>query len=134
MSPVFKSWLNPTVQLACYLGKFKIVQWLVEERNADIHRAFVDGMFPLACACLHGHGQVIHYLIEKGADFLREVPSTGYHSINLLMHGKFKKIVWELIGPDSAYTKELILKQGCRPDPAKPNCEGLGNLKAYPEH
>jgi len=70
---LFKAGLDPNYGAKTPLisaagdGQHEIVEWLVETAGADKDLAGSDGMTPLRCAMMHGHGDVVKALIRLKA-------------------------------------------------------------------
>ncbi|XP_065838591.1 death-associated protein kinase 1-like isoform X4 [Oscarella lobularis] len=64
------SWGTP-LHYACMSGSFSVVKWLVEH-GASVNNLLVDGVTPFMFACESSVDRrlKVHYLSEKGADFL----------------------------------------------------------------
>ena len=50
---------------ACYRGHLNIVQWLVQNTDADVNKADKYGVTPLTVACEYGNIEVVNWLIEN---------------------------------------------------------------------
>lgn len=55
------------IEIACVLGQFQVVEWLIDEK-CDIHVRDSDGDQAIHEAALYGHPNIVRYLIRKGAD------------------------------------------------------------------
>ncbi|CAM9898657.1 unnamed protein product, partial [Heterosigma akashiwo] len=56
------------LHLACAGGHLEIVQYFVEQMNANIHQVTNDGATPLCLAVSDGHLHITRYLVDLGAD------------------------------------------------------------------
>jgi len=56
-----------SLHLACFLGFFDIVEYLVENK-ADINQKNINGKSPLSIAAENGHLSVVSFLFSMKAD------------------------------------------------------------------
>ncbi len=77
---VHEVWGTTPLIIACQLGELKSVKYLVETWGVDLLDSVpyylipyqrqwkIQEATPLFVASFHGHYQIVHYLLEKGAD------------------------------------------------------------------
>ena len=97
-----KASLSP-LSVACEENKLRKAQYLLDER-ADVNGAVADAptRTPLMLACARGHADIVSVLLQRGADFRREVTLKDGTQKNALQFAMEHK------GPQAARCIELI--------------------------
>jgi hypothetical protein len=103
------------VQLAAANGKHRVVQWLVDECNVNIHaKSLWDGWTPFHCACRFGHYEVAKFLYSKGANLTLAANNGLDTPVTLMYANKHLFMLKYFIGDDTPYHDELKKHHGKR--------------------
>ena len=58
--------INGELTFAATIGNLKRIEYLLEEKNADINAKDNGGDTALICAVSMGHSKIVQYLVEVG--------------------------------------------------------------------
>ena len=93
---------NNAFQIACENGYLDLVKQFMKEVEVDVNLPGRDRMTALSLAALHGHYEVVEYLVENGAKVTKKDKFRRTPLINAI-RGGFSKIVAYLLSKGSEY-------------------------------
>ncbi|KAH0833354.1 ankyrin repeat-containing domain protein [Lanmaoa asiatica] len=89
--------MSLSIHTAAQNNHLSLVQALVTENPKIINETDVDGRTPLHWAASVGATEVVHYLIDQGAD-VTKVDGSGWAALHITVSAGHEEIVQELIG------------------------------------
>ena len=92
--------LTPLI-IASASGKYEIVRYLVEEKEAELELVQVQGCTALMAAALNGKSEVVEYLLERGANPKAE-SEHGWTSLMFASEGGHLKVAKALVKKDKS--------------------------------
>ena len=93
---------NNAFQIACENGHLELVKAFMKEVQVDVNLPGRDRMTALSLAALHGHYEVVEYLVENGAKVTKKDKFKRTPLLNAI-RGGFSKIVAYLLSKGSEY-------------------------------
>ena len=63
-------WGGTVLHSAAFRGQLDIMQWMIEEGNAEVNTRDLDGATALLLAARENHFDIVKYLLQRGADVI----------------------------------------------------------------
>ena len=101
------------LQYACYFGHLNIVQWLVDDLEAEINKCSDKNFAPAQCACKHDYLDIIQFLISRGASLDNGIISSDTVTSISVRNKAAETLQW-VAGSDGPIAEEIKNNHGVR--------------------
>lgn len=101
------------LQYACYFGHSVIVQWLVDDLEADVNKCSDKSFAPTQCASKHNYLDIIQFLVSRGAYLDNGVTSSDTMTSISVQNKAVETLRW-VASDDGPIAEEIKSTHGVR--------------------